>query len=553
MLDSETSPETRLAALRRLRFLDTPASLRELARRITSPDDNQRWHYMAGLVGSRHRELAMEELMSRIAQPDAAVNPESLSALRLMISAQRLAPLPPYPSDPEVRQQWVALRDEHSQQQRAIEDDLYKQAAALLSSKHGRARAITVQTLLGRPARSREELNARFTELPGTEISASFLALSPEQQRRMLESWWPRLKSPGMIDALHRLLNRPDLEAQGLRDTALRCLHEADPAAASRYILDEIRSPHLDGGYSAVSSSTLSLLPQETLPELDDVLAARLEMAENPTLARDARLTGRYATAAIASRVKKVYDSQDSAGCEYQDGMLTYFLRVEPDHATSRVRRHKGALCMKTAFRKSYEMNRWDDLEPVVIERLSSPELHVVRSAAEILAGFGGERARKALWERQAHLYRRWARHDAQFQFLPTVPPEMREAVGLQHGLIGALTGAVGWLLNDDEMAELEAITVGENERNNLRQRKEQWKQPSQSIHLVRNRYDGSLLASIASFSAHGIPAIHRKLSQFPPGTSFVVTTSGEPGLDSIAEELTRLGVEIGVTIERRE
>ena len=83
---------------------------------------------------------------------------------------------------------------------------------------------------------------------------------------------------------------RTDIKHQMLRDIAMERLYELDPDAAKPYILDEISHPHVDNSKGMVKAKTLGVLPQETLPEFDEILVARLERKDSHTLPLDAQL-----------------------------------------------------------------------------------------------------------------------------------------------------------------------------------------------------------------------------------------------------------------------
>jgi hypothetical protein len=53
-----------------------------------------------------------------------------------------------------------------------------------------------------------------------------------------------------------------------------------NPSEATPLILEGIKHPHLDNGMFTVEGETLGLLQNETLPQFDEMLAARIEDKE---------------------------------------------------------------------------------------------------------------------------------------------------------------------------------------------------------------------------------------------------------------------------------
>jgi hypothetical protein len=304
-----TTDEKRAAA-RTLRFLDTPDSVRELARQLATPADENHWDLVAGILGSRHRQEAVAELEAQLAAPDAAITAEFLSALaetKFLLDHEG-EPVPSYPEqDKHEQEAWSARLDARLKQFGQLEDKLYGQAAALAGSKRGTARAETVRTLLLRPSRDASEVKP-LSGLPEAEIAAAFVAMTPRQQSGLLRFYWERLKTPAMAHALEAVLEQPKRGDEELRGMAIQRLFELDPRAGRSYILAEIRRPQVRG--DRIMAQVLTLLPDETLPEFDETLATRLEAKDSSTIWVDAWLIGRYATAAILPRVKAVYEEK---------------------------------------------------------------------------------------------------------------------------------------------------------------------------------------------------------------------------------------------------
>jgi hypothetical protein len=70
-LDSKPFPMARQGTSRALRFLGTEAAAREMVRRLAGAEQHEEFQYEAGLFGSPHRKLIVEEMEARLAAPRA--------------------------------------------------------------------------------------------------------------------------------------------------------------------------------------------------------------------------------------------------------------------------------------------------------------------------------------------------------------------------------------------------------------------------------------------------------------------------------------------------
>jgi len=336
-------------------------------------------------------------------------------------------------------------------------------------------------------------------------------------------SFWERLKDPAMSAPLKRVAEQPDMNHQMLRDVALRRLYDLDPSEATPVILDEIKHPHLDNGMFTVKGETLGLLPNETLPQFDDMLAARIEDRESRTKGLDAQLIGRYSTKAILSRVKSVYESAlGQWDCVTEDGFVVYFLRVDPDYGVKRLAQ-APSFCMTNALPAVIKMHRWGEVEPGIIARLNGPDLNRARQAAETLSKYGSTQAEKSLWDRLRKFHEQWEERGNELSMRPGMRADANEAVGFQFGLVEAIGKAPAWLLTDDEVTELENLTLGQ-ERDNVKQ----WHCTS-PVNVNVSFVGDQIIASVNQYTATDIASLKAKLAQYPSGTKLSLNIFGSP------------------------
>jgi HEAT repeat protein len=514
----DSSPDEKRSAIRALRFLGSPESVHELVKVLGTPGNEDSWDCLAGLFGFPNQRLVLNELDKQFSSPDMAITPSYVTALvgtGLLVNRK---PSPLYAT----RSQVQAENEEKARQFREAWDTVYVRAAAVVAAKQGRAKAETVRMLLGVPEGGASS-SKPWQSLSGDTLASAFVLLPPAEQAGMLQEDWDRLKVPAMADALESVLDQAQIDDSRLRGLALERLYALDPDDGAARILEEIRQPHGDMANSSDPIPVLGLLPNKTLPQFDDLLANRLEKASSVPMGFTARLIGRYSTKAILSRVKAVYQrEQVKWDCRFADGLMTYFLRVDPDFGVRQMRDAPN-LCMSDAFRALVKMGRWPEVEPTIIGKLDDPNVQTARQAADVLRKYGGEKAEGALWGRLQRLHEQWATRLGELRYRPNMPPAALDAMGLQEGLVEALGRAQHWLLDENQLGQLERMTFGTD-----RSMVAQWHWKSPLLLGVNFTYDGQLQVDIDGiYSTTDVIALCAKLAQFPEGTQFRVIASG--------------------------
>jgi hypothetical protein len=542
-MDSSTAEEKN-AALRTLRFLDTPGSVRELVRLLGEQSEGAGWDEVAGLAGSRNQSLVVREIEQQMSNPDTALTSSYLNTLaRLKFQAEN-KPLPPYPQNDAAQQKiWIKQRQTQDNKLGDLNDELYQQATNLVPIKRATAKAKTVQALLLRPTRLPGDMKA-VAGLPADEIASAFLNLSPDQQWILLSTFGERLKIPAMIEPLKKVVVQPDMNHQLLRDAAFRCLFDLDPDEARPIFMEEIKHPHLDNGMFTVKGETLGLLPEETLPQFDQLLSTRIQKSDSRTKGLDAQLIGRYSTKAIIPQVKATYEASPGEwDCVTEDGFVLYFLRVDPDYGVKRLALAPSA-CMSRSLPVVIKMQRWSEVEPGIIARLSGSDLNRARQAAETLAKYGSPEAEKVLWERMRQFHGQWSERVEELTDRPGMQRDANEAVSFQYGFVESLGKAQGWLLTSEQVLDLEKMTLGQ-ERENVKQW--EWKSPVQMDMIL---FGDHIHASIGQYSTNDLASLRDKLAQYPTGTKFRVNVVGKldqmpSALAAIDDVVTEHGLQI--------
>jgi len=124
-MESSTAEEKN-AALRTLRFLDTPASVRELVHLLGTHSDGS-WDEVAGLSGSRYQSIVVHELEQQMSRPDVALTGNYLFILAKLKYQLDHKPLPPYPEkDTEEQKIWNDRRQAQDKELTEEQDALYE-------------------------------------------------------------------------------------------------------------------------------------------------------------------------------------------------------------------------------------------------------------------------------------------------------------------------------------------------------------------------------------------------------------------------------------------
>lgn len=515
----DPAPEAQLRrAARILRFLETREAAHALVRFFEHGPAAAQQELRAGLFGSPHRKEVIASMERDLSAPDVPITYYWLGTLIELASAEILPPQPPLPiGDPEAEKRWMEEHGARLERTRPVEQRYFAILAEAIGRKQGRARAVSLGTLL-----------TRGPQPPSPAVLAAlfdnFTALPEISQRSLLEHEWYRIASP----AAEPLLRSLAASAGGARDAALLRLYELNPKAGRELILRRIRS-----GDAGSGAQVLMILPDETIPELDEALAGALEQGK-PVEA----LIARYATGAVFGRVRAWYEAKRPA-CG--GPLFAYFFRVDPVYAAAQLaerRRTEPGGC--PLYMSPYEhLLASPGLERAAIEDLRHPNPMVRRSAQTLLQYGGSSEAEQPLWDALA------AMRAAKFHPLDA---------GLEFGLVEALLKGAGWVVTPEKIDRLheacitdQCRTLVAGERRSL--------EPPVRVSLLP---EGPLAAMIGPFRMRTREQIQRKIAQFPRGTSFRLDHSyggswfAEQRWKVIRELLEAAGMRTGEGKQRR-
>jgi hypothetical protein len=519
------TPEQKVAALRVLRFLDTPESIQELVRLLGTYSSSGHFNEVVGLAGSRDQALVIRELDRQMDAPDMALTPEFISIFAKLKFDSEHPAMPPRP-EKDVQQQkaWQEKSQNRDAELRAQQNEILARANTLVLSKTGDARAETVRTLLVMRSSEHGE-TAPLAGLPAEEVASAFLKLLPDEQWNLLAVYWDRLKVPTMFAPLRTLVQQPEVKHQLPRDLALRRLYELNPSEARPIFLEEINHPHIDDHSAPIRGFTLGMLPDETLPQFDEVLAARLTKKDDLTLELDAQLAERYSTKAILPEIKSAYAAYSGRrGCTVDDALVSYFLRVDPNLGINELAKTPN-LCMKNSLSAAVKNDRWSEVEAAIIARLGDPKLYRAQEAAQTLAKYGSAQSEKVMWERLRAFHTQWAERGDELVWKiaspAPMPEEVVDAINFQSGLAAAFASAQSWFLSNEKITALENLMLGQ-EKNEVALW--HWTSP---FHMSVYFIDGHIDARIGQYTTTDITLLQAKLAQYPAGTIFSLYANG--------------------------
>jgi hypothetical protein len=389
---------------------------------------------------------------------------------------------------------------------------------ASLPAKEPEARVVSMTTLVD--SAGRDGSDASWLPAVAASIVADFHSLPVRTQLNLLQGRWNIVGSPAMLPIL-REIYAPPRDAQAgiigepwaLRDIAVRRIYELAPEEGRRIILTQITRPD-----TSVSFSTLSMLPDRSLPELNNLLANRADAGQ-----LEDGLILRYATGDIVQRVEQAYlkrneefDRQKLPHCG--GPLIYYFLKYDPAFGERELRSDfsKPALppvCYDIGFQfSSLDRNAYSPaLERLAIDLLASPAVPIKRGAAEVLGKYGSPAAEKPLWDTLEYFHSWWKGREEQLD---------EENAQLERTLRIGLAQADGWTLQEEDLNRILALCS----TNWCRQEVTDWLPKAKQPIAIEMMYGSDeVRASIAQYETHSEEQMLRKIRQFPAGTVFRV------------------------------
>jgi hypothetical protein len=509
------SPDDSRRAARRLRFLNTQDSTRQLARLFWGLNQQQPagWDLMFGLYGSPYRKLAIDSMHDQLAAPDHAITSEFLSTLvNLQVSADPAWELADR-ADPEAAQGFWERRQAHTQALTKVEIEM---VVAALPRKVRSARALTLNGLL--MAGGWDQTIAK-TIRPA--LIAAWTDLPNDTQRELIQYRWPLIAGPEMLPILRRMVTEPPPLAQTdiamTRDAALKHIQELDPAAGRALILRDA----LDRN-AQPSLEVIKLLPKE---DIAVVLQPAVErVGHNEARDLDYELLDRFADVSVLGIVQPAFEEHlGKWACAPQSAMLRYFLRVEPVYGAKQVnaslRARKDTHCYSNLLQSlGRELPK---AEKSAIEALDDSDPELVQDAVLALGRWGSADAEAALWARLRRFHQDWVGREGQLRMTPDHESRGSRGAALEQELVSAIAGGSSWICPPDKLARIAELVSTKRQGQQIERWIKDWKGGAALINPSWFPEDNRTF-SVLQYVSLTEEQLRAKLAQVPRGTKLV-------------------------------
>src|SRR2546425_307712 len=426
----------------------------------------------------------------------------------------------------------------------AFDDIVVHYAEMLLGAmprKEKPARAVSIDTLFElqtnlSPDR-RASLRANETVAAVPEV---FLDLPADRQYGLLTFLWPKVRSPAMLPVLKQLIQRRSGPADNSRDLlgiALYRLYELEPDEGRQAIIKEIKTTPM-----RVRPQILGVLPDETVPEFDSLVAEKLAASDPErdfdVMADYARLISRYATSAPLAQIKRTLgDKIGKLACSIQSPLLAYLLRVEPAYGSEALERalrsREDTACYQSELLEVTRLYMSPEIRAAAIKHLDDSDVIVSIQAAAVISQYGTTADEPLLWD----LLQRW--HDEGQTRNAEVNPRptnkhgfsiRREQVGLE--LLRSIARGRGWLMDEEKLHRLQQLCLTQPMLDAMSQIKRD--SGHRDIDISTNTFEGNHYFRVAQYEFPSMAALKEKLLQYPKATIFALKSDHDEAAENV-------------------
>lgn len=521
---SDPSGEEAKHAARVLRFLGSEASTREIARRFWSSNDQPfGWDLKFGLYSSPFRSVAIAAMKSALKDPQHPVTQDFVQNLAtLELQSDSKMRLPVY--DEQNQEAWNKAREAYDAAMESHISGYMSETAAMLQSKTGKARAVSVSELL----QSDSTLSAAATSQLRQLLLASWDSLPERKRNELIQYRWDEVGGPEFLPILRAIVagepNRNRDMDRFDRGAALRHIYELAPDVGRELILREVTAPKGD-----IDVGVLGVLPEHELTQLDQTLIANLQNGARSDLSF--QLVARYASAHVLPMVREVYEPRRGEwACIPQGEILRYFLRVSPDYGIRELRDALGQRqktgCYKFLFSSLGESVLLPQIESIAIKALNDASIEVAIDAAESLGKYGSSKAEAPLWNRMEKLHEKEMkpRDQARRETTNAQNEDLLRETRLEQVLTQAIVNGHAWFVTADSVERLKQASSSQM----------QPELDGMLAEIRRGDYsltlnwwpDGMLSYTVGWYSGKGMAGLKEKLAQFPAGTQLATGTT---------------------------
>jgi hypothetical protein len=500
----EQEAQSRQAAIKTVRYLNTVEAAQEMARRFN--DDDNAHDYSFGLIGSIQREPALKSMQLLLTDPDYPITADVVSTLSVL-SVQSGQPQ-------------EVMRKARTEAAAQISAQLWQ----CVAQKRGSAKAISLVTAL-----STESSRPPKDGIPL--LAESFDQLPLQQQQELLEYRWDLIKSPEMLPVLRKYARQyqdfPMLTEQTayasihLSGAALQHWYELEPEEARAAIMDEILRPK-----PRFNAKTLGILPDESLPGIDQTLVDHLLQSDNFQISANlASLIERYGTKAVLPQVLAIVDSNVGKwACAIQTPAVAFLLRIDPASARSRIEaamaaRGKGfTACNHSLLTEVAQIHFDPMLEEIGTRSLWDEDPEVAENAAAFLGQFGSPAAEDRLWERLEQWSSQWSGREADLKVVIGEASPNISQLGLGHNLAQSLSMGQAWLADPTKLERIAQLSVDSSVREQTQRMIDAW-QTNWQVSCLGPPADAR--CSVLQYRSLTVEKLKDKLAEFPKGSRF--------------------------------
>jgi hypothetical protein len=499
-----------------LKYLATPAAIDEMTYRLRDEKYNFAHQCSIGLMGlpPAMRETAIASLNRRIEEPDFPITQWFFSTLTFLY-------VTPGSEKESIRQQ-----------REAINPVIWSAIFSAVTRKEPVARAQTVQTLLGYGRNiSTLEVQQQMASL----LKLSFLDLDSRSQTDDLRNEWDRLRSPEFLPILQTIARLPvrsdsDLEVfvydrQQLKGLALKRWYELDPEGAHREIVAQIGSAS-----PSLAAQSIAFLPEEQFPQFEPIwVQALLDTTSQLRERALGSLLVRFGTGAVTSQMIAKLSQKRNYPCDAHIAALAYLARFSPDLARERLRRevatNEGS-CGTDLLRLISEVTTAPVLNDLAVDNLKSPDPGTVIDAIRYLIPYGRKEDEAPLWRR----YVEWTTaYEGKSNLLDHSGAGSGKSFAMSdigEELGEALIKNQGWFADQELIGRVLKRCIGESMCKQLKD-DARWAVAPYQLNLPQLAMPSVGMAAefvgVAQYGTRSLKLFEAKISQFPPGSKFVL------------------------------
>jgi hypothetical protein len=466
VIDATSNPGDRYVAIHRLDALDTRDAVNKLIDLfISNPsDDSEGFAVYGALRESSRTEMIIPRLQMALSDPSVTVPPQMAGLLALMQTRAELGMLVQPPANSAEQSVWEQkLKDRMKVRDKYLAlANMRLLASIQLRMGPQRAQAIyqawndamQLNYTSPQPAESLSQLRQQLFNVERE--------LTPSQQLQLVTSSLQSEPHERLLPIIRDLTCSSGPDASSFVHSAFQLWCNEQPAECSAEIFR--RASESD---PLISQHIIYLMPEAERPEINGMLQEQLANpkfvwggASSVNLSALVLRAGSKALVPTIDFTLDLYAKERKFECEPQAHLLGYLFRFAPKDATLRL----STIIEASADPCGNQMLRFldlarysDDLIPIAIASLNSPNLSAVGLSATFLGTHAAESAKAALWQRLDALRHDWRERTAELQSNSfswgNSPPEL--AARLEQALTSAIANATNWKLSESERARL--------------------------------------------------------------------------------------------------